>query len=227
MGRFLSTKEPENYIDYLDMLKNDKIKKLKLKYPEYEIKSKEFYFYEEIKFSNSVEFKCNFIALKLNDISIMLEIQNIKLYLSDYDIIKVLVGLPSNLRDEILNLLSEFIKNRKENISFFVKDKKFSIKGVKFTDKNELISIYTGYRIHLNDFIGLLNLIMAKENTSKFYEKAKHTMNKYILFTSLFVNSNESNEELLKKLEENNIKKYEKLSDYKKIINNKRILIKF
>ncbi len=206
-----------NYIRYLDKLKYEKIERLKKL--NYKVISRSYHFYQKINFDKKVRFESNFVALKLSDISILLENNGIKIYFSDYDIIKILIDLPLMVREKLFESFYEVVNDRGTEVKFFINDKHFSISGIKFFSGNIEIKESNGLNLHINDFIGLLNLIVEKERVSNESEKFKETLNKYILFTNLF--SSKYEKELENILLRNNIEKKSKLSDYKTLINSK------
>lgn len=178
-----------HFLRKLDELKSEYIYNNMIKF------GSQFYYYKYINFEESLCSKLNnkFMLLKRYNTNILISYGDteIKVYLSDYDIITILVDLLNEyteLANIIIDKLVEFIENKTYKYTIDIDKHKFSINGILLFDDTEIyINTKADFRININEFIMLINLILEKERISGEYV-VEGTICKYILISKYYSN---------------------------------------
>ena len=157
-----------------------------------------FYYYMDIKFSDEIDaiLSQTFKILKKGDTTQIIMVDKssgIKTYLSDFDIINILVeecDIHTDVVKEVLRDLVELIKGNSEELSFAINQvQSYDIKGIPLKESTEmLIDIYTDITINLNDLIILINLVIEKERYSSKPQNLEGTLVKIIILTMYYGN---------------------------------------
>lgn len=176
-----------NYLQAMDKLKKKYIdqqnRKCEANYP-----FAQYHYYERIVYATEegIQFKQHLVAVKLTMTTILFvdPQTKIKVYLSDYDIARMIRSInDAELKSHIVSSLQEVIDGKKLNtLSFEIHNKTFRIKGISFDAKfNDIICENPADMIiNGNDFIALINLILEKERTDNDTNKLIKTVNNYI-----------------------------------------------
>lgn len=148
----------------------------------------QYHYYSPVNFSaeEGVVFNHQIVAVKLAKTTILLidPKTEIKVYLSDYDIARMIRDLNNEeLKKHIVSSLQKVIAGKKLRIlTFSIQEKTFKIKGIAFEPKfNDIICKNPAdTEINGNDFIALINLILEKERTDTNPKKLVETARLYI-----------------------------------------------
>lgn len=210
-----------NFIQYIDCLRNEYISSNDIK------NYNNFYFYKNIKVVNKYKIENDILILKRFKTAILIKCKKsgIKLYLSDFDIINIIVKLINEHAEEGMNLISEMEKlvwGEGSKITFEIEgeEKKFELNGIDFIDKNIKINTYADIDININEFILVMNLILEKERLSG-DEAAEGTLGKYILLSKYYSNTYSNEVEIENILKDYGININESLEYNKPKINKK------
>jgi hypothetical protein len=166
-----------------------------------DLHSKNYYHYMDINIKNSQSHN-SFLCLKQNKVKYLIieEIDNIKLYLSDADIIDIISKMESDLFDILLDSFFELYNGNCEEFVFQIIDKEYKSSGLKFRTEvkskfNTQIETKADFPITFEDLIHLLNLILAKEiySMNMFdpgFNRLKRLLAKYIALSNYYRNYN-------------------------------------
>ncbi|WP_069998231.1 hypothetical protein [Cellulosilyticum sp. I15G10I2] len=172
------------------------LKEIDEKKAEYIVKNnilneKEYYYYIKLEFEDEDEklLSKDFYFLKVNTLSIIMKDRNskIKIYLSDYDIINILIFLSKKhleIAKNIFEQMESLIKEAGNETSFYIESNKYDIKGINL-ENNLNFDIDTPMDISINiyDFITLLNLVIEKE---RYANHVQGTLCKYIAVSKYY-----------------------------------------
>lgn len=214
--------EEIHFLNFLDKSKKDYAIKNNIKY------MGGFFYYKNIEFEEKISKHMinKFILLKRNNTNILITEPNygIKLYLSDYDIISILVFLLENHSDYgnfIIDKLIDFTEEKYDQYILNIDEYYFKINGIPLVEHKEVyIATDADFKINLYEFIMLINLILEKERISG-DDIVKGTIGKYILISKYYSYTCEDEEKKIigRILEENAINIDESLEYNKNIIN--------
>ncbi|MBX9179685.1 MAG: hypothetical protein ACLT0R_09280 [Paraclostridium sordellii] len=180
-----------NFIRYIDDLRNEYV--LSMNINDYY----NFYFYKNIKVVGEYNIENEILVLKRFRAAILIRCKEsgIKLYLSDFDIIDIIVNLINEHTQYGMDLISrmeKLISGEGSKIIFMIEDKKeekeFELNGINFIDENIKINTHADIVININEFILVMNLILEKERVSG-DEVVEGTLGKYILLSKYYSNA--------------------------------------
>ncbi|PGE10200.1 hypothetical protein COM54_15520 [Bacillus toyonensis] len=129
-----------------------------------------YYHYHNIKIHN--EYSSNsFLCLKQIKVKFLIveEIDKIKLYLTDADIIDLIIKLEQKLFDMLLNSFYQLYTGLSNDFKFTINDIEYISSGLHFSNSDKIMYFNTqietkaDFDISLEDLINLINLILAKE----------------------------------------------------------------
>ena len=174
----------ESFLDYLDEQYDhervvNKIQK----------DNEEYRYYEEL---TPLDFKTEntFICLKVKKTKIIFCQSNVKVYLSDADIIKNIVNFDDkSLVNFFLDGFVKLYKGENRIFNFRIKDKKFEGRGIEYIKGDCKFLLHTDNSISLNEFIFILNMIFEKDRVySEVIGKdlLKVTLSKFISLINLY-----------------------------------------
>lgn len=124
-----------------------------------------------------------FLCLKQKKTKILFCQSNVKVYLSDADIINTIVSLDNGTAKFLLNEFIDLYKGQYNKFKFKIKNQIFEGQGIKYKDKDINFLLYTDNNININEFIFILNMIFEKDRlASALAEKdlLKYTLCKFI-----------------------------------------------
>ncbi|EGT4598816.1 hypothetical protein [Clostridioides difficile] len=211
-----------HFLNFLDESKKHYAIKNNIKY------MNAFFYYKSIEFEEKISKHMinKFILLKRNNTNILITEPNygIKLYISDYDIISILVFLLNSHAEYgnfIIDKLIDFIEGKYEQYIFNIDECYFKINGISLAkNKDVCIATDADFKINLYEFMMLINLILEKERISG-NDIVKGTIGKYILISKYYSSTCEEKERkiIARILEEHEINIDESLEYNKNIIN--------
>lgn len=120
-----------------------------------------------------------FLCLKAQKTKILFCQSNVKVYLSDNDIISSIVNLDGNTVNFLMNEFVELFKKPKNIFKFQINDQVFYGKGINYVDSDTNFLLHTDNVININEFIFILNMIFEKDRL--FSEVAKKDLLKFTL----------------------------------------------
>lgn len=173
-----------------------------------------YYHYHNIKIHN--EYSNNsFVCLKQVKVKFLIieEINKIKLYLTDADIIDLIIKLEQNLYDMLLNSFYKLYTGISDAFKFTINEIDYSSLGLHFLDTDKKIYFNTqietkaDFDISLEDLINLINLILAKEQFAMDLTK-EHSINrtkrqlaKFIALSKFYRNKDHDSIKYLEQIE--------------------------
>lgn len=164
--------------------------------------NKEFRYYENIQ---PLDFtpKNSFLCLKAEKTKILFYQSNVKVYLSDADMINEIVNI-GDVGLLILEKITELYNGRSHTFSYRINNQDFIGKGIKYIDQELNFLLHTDNIININEFIFILNMIYEKdrlysENTGNNF--LKFTLSKYILLINHYKLQEEKSREYLKEID--------------------------
>lgn len=158
-----------------------------------------YYYYQKIDFKDSYSnntFWC--LKQRKTRFVIIKELNNVKLYLSDADIIEIIASLNSKEFGLLMESFNKMYRGDSEEFFFRIGDQNYTTLGLKFLDVEKRlcfsIQIETKADIHISfeDLIYVLNLILAKEqaamNLAKKtnFNRLKRQLAKYIVLSKFY-----------------------------------------
>lgn len=210
-----------NFIRYIDCLRHEYV--LRNNINDYY----NFYFYKNIKVIGEYNIENEILILKRFRTAILIRCKEsgIKLYLSDFDIINIIVNLINDYTQYGMDLISQMEKlvfGEGDKIIFIVdeEDEEFELNGINFIDKNIKINTHADIDININEFILVINLILEKERISG-DDVLEGTLGKYILLSKYYSNEYIDESNIEKVLQEYGIDTKESLEYNKYKINKK------
>lgn len=217
----------KHYLDYMDNIYANTVATIKKQHIDWKI-GKDFTIYREITpVLKGINFQTTMLLRKRNRTSVIFEQdfngRKTKQYFSEYNIIETLIDIYDLFVDEgntIYSGMCKLIEDSGTDVNFRIGTEQFSFKGIQYLSNDKLFMTYTGYKIGINDFIGLLNLVIEKDRYSKESNNGKGTILKYILF--LLLRSRRTpihKRQMINILNEAKIYKDNSLTKYKDIIN--------
>lgn len=192
-----------NFIGDLDFLLDQEKKNVKTQFGDTSINK--YFGVErnlEVSYGNK---KYNFLIRKNEKTRFLINENNVKVYLSDFDILELLIDNFSEHSNEIINEIIDFLNRKvkdptigeKYDIKIFdepsMSSKEYYITGMKLKDDDVYLRNKFDLQIFsLNSLIVLINLILSKDILSKeLLEEApsylKRTAYKYIIILKLAV----------------------------------------
>lgn len=160
----------------------------------------EFHFYKEIEILD-LDTKNKFICLKRQYSNFLIqEENNRKVYLSDYDIVLMLIDILNNSEDIgnlIMTSMYNLVKSEGEEYSFKLADEVYVHEGLAFLNEEVLINTKADFEISVNDFIAIINLVAAKEEISSNKNSVKDILCKYICLVEYYRSKDGISKEIL------------------------------
>ncbi|WP_419393436.1 hypothetical protein [Cytobacillus praedii] len=156
-----------------------------------------YYHYLDINIKNSQSHN-SFLCLKQDKVKFLIieEIDNIKLYLSDADIIDIITKLEEKSFNILINSFFELYNENNAEFVFQINGQEYKTFGLKFDSKdkyvfNTQIETKADFPISFEDLINLLNLIFAKEIHSMNlfdpgFHRLKRQLAKYIALSNYY-----------------------------------------
>ena len=202
-----------NFIEDLDMLLEQEKEKVKKRFGNNSV-NKNFGLDRSLEVSYGTE-KYKFLIRKNEKTRFYINESNVRVYLSDFDILELLIDNFSGNGSEIINEIIDFLKSKVEDstigerygIKIFdessMSTKEYFITGMKLKDEDvDLHNKFDLQNFSLNSLIVLINLILSKDILSKeLAEEApsylKRTAYKYIIILKLAVFEDKKVEEAL------------------------------
>ncbi|HEY5587525.1 MAG TPA: hypothetical protein VIK86_01060 [Candidatus Paceibacterota bacterium] len=227
-----------NFLEYLDEQYTTNKKENKI--PE---TNKRYMYYEKI-ISKDIDEDCQkFELLKIgNKTKILICFKSLRVYLSDLDILNIILKLPEN---EFNWFIDEFIKICKKQYSIFdfeISSKKFKGIGLPFKESTTKILMHSDNKVAINSFIFIINIILtkdllgtlklrrSKDEIKKSKDLLKITIYKYIALLKYYHNENEKITCYLKEIEYPTDEKlndvfssYEKTREINKVFQNHKL----
>ncbi|WP_226701144.1 hypothetical protein [Priestia aryabhattai] len=189
-----------------------------------------YYHYQQVNFKDSYS-NSTFWCLKQRKTRFIIveELHNVKLYLTDADIIELITDLEIEVFNMLIESFHQLYLGYGEEFSFRIGEEEYSTLGLKFSEDEKKfyfssqIETKADVLISFEDLVYLLNLILAKEeaamNLTKeiSFNRSKRQLAKYIVLSKFYRNEDKVCEEYLKEINYN----YE-LPDIRSVYNNDR-----
>jgi hypothetical protein len=164
-----------------------------------------YYYYHDISINNSYS-NTSFVLLKQSNIRYIVidGIDKVKLYLSDADIIDILVKIDLSLFELMMDALLLLYTGEGEDFIFTINGQTYKSLGLKFSsmDKklkfNSQIETDADFNINFEDLVNLINLILAKEffanemNTALTFNRTLRQIAKFVSLARFYRNKEEN-----------------------------------
>ncbi|USK34719.1 hypothetical protein LIT25_05015 [Bacillus sp. F19] len=171
-----------------------------------------YHHYRKIKFNNSYSSNA-FWCLKQKKMKFIIEeeIDKIKLYLTDADIIDLIIKLDEEYYNMIIKSFYNLYIESGQEFLFSVSDINYTTLGLKFTDKerlkfNKQIETKADFCINFEDLVNLVNLIIAKEKYAMelahapSFNRVKRQLAKFISLANFYKYNDDVSKKYLQKI---------------------------
>ncbi len=145
----------------------------------------------------------SFNCLKVKKTKILFCPSNVKVYLSDADIIKNIINFDNiSIINYFLYQFINLYKGENCDFAYRIRDHKFIGKGISYAKKNVKFLLHTDNSITINEFIFILNMIFEKDRLYSMMigrDLLKITLCKYITLISLYKFNEKKSRKFLEK----------------------------
>jgi hypothetical protein len=107
--------------------------------------------------------KNEFLCLKVKKTKILFCQSNVKVYLSDADIIRTIVKFDDNTVNFFLEKFSELYNGNGQIFRYRVNSRDFDGRGLEYVKNKSSFLLHCDMEININDFIFILNMIFEKD----------------------------------------------------------------
>ena len=173
-----------NFLEYIVSIYSEELKKFDI-----DLKREEFNSFIPIEPLN-YSTKNMFLIRKQIHSKLFIIVGKQRIYLSDLHIIKSILNLDTKDITWFLNQLCNLYINDNNVYSFKINEKEFAGSGIEYFPDDKEIVLYTDSIISINDFIFVLNFVLAKDSTwgemKELTNFRKLTLCKYISLISYY-----------------------------------------
>lgn len=178
-----------SFLEYIDSIYSEELKNFDI-----DSESEEFNSYIPIEPCNYCT-KNIFLIRKQIHSKLFVVVGKQRIYLSDLHIIKTILSLDTTEITWFFKQLCNLYINDNNANSFKINENEFSGSGIEYFSCDKEITLYTDSAISINDFIFVLNFVLAKDSAwgkmKKLTNFRKLTLCKYIALISYYAfNSN-------------------------------------
>ena len=173
-----------NFLEYIDSIYSEELKKFDIDLEREEFNS--FIPIEPLNYST----KNMFLIRKQIHSKLYIVVGKQRIYLSDLHIIKTILNLDTKDITWFFKQLCNLYINDNSTHSFKINENEFSGSGIEYFSYDKEITLYTDSAISINDFIFVLNFVLAKDSTwgemKELTNFRKLTLCKYISLISYY-----------------------------------------
>lgn len=180
-----------NFLEYIDIIYSTELKNLNIN-----LESEEYSSFIPIK---PLAYSTNnvFLIRKQMRSKLLIVVGKQRVYLSDLYIIKTILNLDAKEITWFFKQLCGLYINDNNAHSFKINEKKFKGSGIEYFSDDKEIMLHTDSVISINDFIFVLNFVLAKDSAwgemKRLSNFRKLTLCKYISLISYYAfNSNDA-----------------------------------
>lgn len=143
--------------------------------------------------------KNNFLCYKKNKTKILFCPKNCKVYLTDQDILNIILSLENNNFTNFLEKFIDLYTGVTFNFRFKIGMKIFEGIGIPYEENNDKkILLYTDNEISINEFIFIINMVLEKD---RLYDLQEKTLIKYISLLKFYKYKDEKAKRFLEEIE--------------------------
>jgi len=189
-----------------------------------------YYYYQQVNFKDSYS-NSTFWCLKQRKTRFIIEeeLDRVKVYLTDTDIIELIMDLETELFNKLMESFHQLYLGHGEEFSFEIGEDEYSVLGLKFSQNEKdfyfssQIETRADVTISFEDLVYLINLILAKEAAAMeltkeiSFDRLKRQLAKYIVLSKFYREGDKVCEEYLKEINYNIT-----LPDVRSVYNNDR-----
>lgn len=194
------------------------------------IGNRRFMYYEKILFELEEKKYIQILCIKNNYTFLgLLSKNDIKIVMTDFDIINMLIFLLKNYNEfgiRILNNLKEYLNDNTFEYNYIIKTKTFRGKGIPIFNMTDLLLTKEDQEISLEEFLVMLNMIIEKERVSK-AGNDKNTIAKYITFINVYLYDDKKYKTILINSDYNFMRDINKLSSQINFSGKNKKIIKY
>lgn len=144
------------------------------------------------------------ILMKQNFASFLIVHESgIRFYLDDYDIVDMLINMKTEknkLYSEFCSKFFSFLNGDRFLFKFSMDNIDFEYEGIEYFDSLETLTCKADVEININDFVYLINLILAKELMSREANALENIICKYFTLTEYYSEACPSARKTLKEM---------------------------
>jgi len=173
-----------NFLEYIDSIYSTELKKFNI-----DLEREEFNSFIPIEPLNYFT-KNIFLIRKQIHSKLFIVVGKQRIYLSDIDIIRTILSLDTEDITWFIKQLCHLYINDNNSHSFKINEKEFNGSGIEYFSNDKEIMLHTDTVISINDFIFVLNFVLAKDSTwgatKELTNFRKLTICKYISLISYY-----------------------------------------
>ena len=173
-----------NFLEYIDSIYSTELKNFDIDLEREEFNS--FIPIEPLNYST----KNIFLIGKQIHSKLFIVVGKQRIYLSDINIIRTILSLETEDIAWFIEQLCNLYRNDNNAHSFKINEKEFNGSGIEYFSDDKEIMLYTDSVISINDFIFVLNFVLAKDSTwgemKELTNFRKLTLCKYISLISYY-----------------------------------------
>ena len=143
--------------------------------------------------------KNNFFCYKKNKTKILFCTKNCKVYLTDQDILNIILSLENNNFTNFLEKFIDLYTGVTFNFRFKIDMNIFEGIGIPYEENNDKkILLYTDNEISINEFIFIINMVLEKD---RLYDLQEKTLIKYISLLKFYKYKDKKSKRFLEEIE--------------------------